>query len=535
MADVYGKVGGGGRGATAATIANAGEVPQAVYRTRLYGKTVGYDLKVPDGKYAVRLHFAEPFAATTGVNRFDVAIEGQPALANFDVFAEAGGRNRAAARTFGGVEVRGGLQVAGAAAAGVAQFSGIEVSSLRVVAEPAAVSVPEGSGAATFGVRLSDPPAGAVTVTVARVAGDADVAVAAGAELVFDASNYAAAQPVTLAAGWDDDAANGTATIRCRAPGYLSGLVAATEQDPNQKVNCGGPATPDGWTADAGWSLPAGGGASSTTAATANTGEVASAIYRTRRYGRTVTYNLSIPDGTYSVRLHFAELAWTTAGRRKFNVAIEGQPKLTAFDIFAAAGGKNRAVVRTFDNVEVRGGLQIQGAATVDTAQFNGIEVWPAPKIPVPKRLVPEKSSTLRANGRFVAGSPQPTGGDDSAVEFWPRAWARSGDSVWALAPSLVDGDTNTVWRVDCAASSWSVALDFDECVQLEDVEILYQDEPWHDMEAMGTGDLMEWYDLRQIQDWPVPCRALYLFFPRYGSDLAPAIREIRWREDAAF
>ncbi len=51
-----------------------------------------YSLAVPPGSYEVRLHFANIYAGTSGVGQrvFDVEIEGQLVLDNFDIIAEAG-------------------------------------------------------------------------------------------------------------------------------------------------------------------------------------------------------------------------------------------------------------------------------------------------------------------------------------------------------------------------------------------------------------------------------------------------------------
>ena len=55
----------------------------------------------------------------------------------------------------------------------------------------------------------------------------------------------------------------------------------------------------------------------------------------------------------YTVRLHFAEIYWTAAGQRRFNVAINGTQVLTNFDIFATAGA-NKALVRDFSATPTR-------------------------------------------------------------------------------------------------------------------------------------------------------------------------------------
>ena len=176
-------------------------------------------------------------------------------------------------------------------------------------------------------------------------------------------------------------ASNGTAAVRTGLITVAgSGLVrtctvvqaAASSGFATRRINCGGGATGN-WGADTGYS---GGTAKTTTAAIANATNAPQVVYQSRRYAPTLTYSFpDIPDGTYTIRLHFAELYASAAGQRRFNVAIEGLTRLTNFDIYQAAGGKNRAVVKTFENVTVAGGLQIQGVASVDSAQFNGIEI----------------------------------------------------------------------------------------------------------------------------------------------------------------
>jgi hypothetical protein len=80
---------------------------------------------------------------------------------------------------------------------------------------------------------------------------------------------------------------------------------------------------------------------------------------------------------TYTVRLHFAELTWTAAGQRKFNVAINGTNVLTAFDVFAAAGGRNRAISEQFTAAANESGQIVIGfsQAGADNPEVSGIEV----------------------------------------------------------------------------------------------------------------------------------------------------------------
>lgn len=96
--------------------------------------------------------------------------------------------------------------------------------------ESSTVTVPEG-GTADLGVRLSFAPAGVVTVTVERIAGDADLTVAAGAALSFGPSDWDVFQPVTFAAADDPDAIAGEAVFRCAALGHGETVLTATEFD----------------------------------------------------------------------------------------------------------------------------------------------------------------------------------------------------------------------------------------------------------------------------------------------------------------
>lgn len=72
-------------------------------------------------------------------------------------------------------------------------------------------------------------------------------------------------------------------------------------------------------------------------------------VYRTERWGPT-TYTIPnlTPGGSYTVRLHFAETAFQGIGQRHFNVAINGTPVLTNYDIYADAGALFKATEKVF-------------------------------------------------------------------------------------------------------------------------------------------------------------------------------------------
>ena len=511
---------GGTAKSTAAAIANATGAPPAVYQTRRYAPTLTYSFPdVPDGTYTIRLHFAELYSSAAGQRKFNVSIEGQTKLTNFDIYQEAGGKNRAVVRIFENVAVSGGLQIQGVAAVDAAQFNGIEIDAAgpptpAIVTAVAQVTVPEGA-TATFGVHLDTAPEGAATVTVTRASGDTDLAVSGGASLVFTPANYGADQTVTLAAAEDADTTAGTAAIQCTAPGYTAAGVTAAEQDNDVpafslKVNCGGPALTGDWVADTGY---LNGGAWSTASSVANATLAPMALYQRERSGAPLRYSLTtVPNGTYLVRLHFNEMSTSArAGSRVFNVYLEGTLAEANLDVYALAGGSLRALVRSY-SVTVAGGngLQIELTKVAGYPQLNGIEVVAGGA--VAKRAYLTKSSVV-----------------------WPRVEARSGDSPWAAAPELVDGDTNTLWIGAAGATSWAIALDFGECIALQNLDVFCEKGSWTKVGVMGTPDLREWRDLSLSAAGPVPCRALYFYFPDDGSGHPPAIREIQWLANPAF
>jgi len=100
-------------------------------------------------------------------------------------------------------------------------------------------------------------------------------------------------------------------------------------------------------------------------------------VYLTERYSAE-GYRFSVDNGTYTVRLHFAETypPHKKEGLRLFTVKINGQPKLVDFDPFKAAGGFAKPVVQEFKDVAVTDGkLKIEFARNVQNPEINGIEI----------------------------------------------------------------------------------------------------------------------------------------------------------------
>jgi hypothetical protein len=141
-------------------------------------------------------------------------------------------------------------------------------------------------------------------------------------------------------------------------------------------VNAGGSAAGN-FQADAFFS---GGTTASTTNAIDTSGvsnPAPQAVYQSERYGNfTYTFPNLQAGASYTVRLHFAEFYWSNAGQRVFNVSINGNQVLTNFDIIAAAGAKNKAIIEQFNTTANGSGqIAIQFSTVVDNAKVSGIEI----------------------------------------------------------------------------------------------------------------------------------------------------------------
>jgi hypothetical protein len=65
-----------------------------LYQTVRFGDAFGYQFDVPSGEYYVQLYFAEIFHSQVGQRVFDVIVQGQTVLPDFDIIAAAGGKLR---------------------------------------------------------------------------------------------------------------------------------------------------------------------------------------------------------------------------------------------------------------------------------------------------------------------------------------------------------------------------------------------------------------------------------------------------------
>lgn len=104
-------------------------------------------------------------------------------------------------------------------------------------------------------------------------------------------------------------------------------------------------------------------------------GTVDDTLYQSGRWAfANFSYKFSVPNGRYQVRLLFSEPYYTQAGKRTFDVQIEGQAVLSNLDLFAVAGHDN-AYNRTFNALVSDGQLTVTFVRKIDTPFVNAVEV----------------------------------------------------------------------------------------------------------------------------------------------------------------
>lgn len=104
------------------------------------------------------------------------------------------------------------------------------------------------------------------------------------------------------------------------------------------------------------------------------------AAFASSGIGQKLAYRLPVPDGNYTVRLHFADLESTGASQRLFDIALQSAVVSAGFDIYAAGGGRHKAVVTTHSVAAAGGnGIQLELVNLTDQpATLSAIEILAA-------------------------------------------------------------------------------------------------------------------------------------------------------------
>ena len=375
-------------GATINTSLIPNPAPQAVYQTNRFG-TFTYTIPgfTANSSFIVDLHFAETFWTMPGQRQFNVLINGNEVLKNFDILAFAGGKNVATVQSFlVTADNTGTITIQFVPGAGDnPQVNGIEIGIPCTANCPVAPNAPM-KLTATAGspnqVNLTWTASTTTGVTYSVFRSQEPEIRPTGADQIasgLPGTSYSdtSANPSTTyyydVEAFDNGGTSAASNYASVTTPTAGGVITSDVLD----INAGGGAV-DNWVADEDFS----GGTATSTSAAINTSHVANpapqAVYQTNRFGN---FTYTIPGFTagakYIVDLHFAETFWTAPGQRLFNVLINGNQVLTNYDIFASAGGEFIATVESFAvTADATGTITIQfvpGAA--DNPQVNGIEI----------------------------------------------------------------------------------------------------------------------------------------------------------------
>ncbi len=411
--------------------------PEAVYQSERFGTSFAYTFSnlTPGSPHYVRLHFSENSWTSLGQRKFFVAINGSRVLADFDILAAAGAQYKGAIQQFRAVASGNGRIVVQffQGTVDVPKSSGIELIPLNQISQP--VAQLNSGGLSVGGYEADGSVSGGQTYTYLESIDMAAVIDPApqevyqteryGGDFTYTISNLILGKSyrvrlhfaesywnnagqrrfnvaingrpilqefdIIAAAGGRSRAAvqeflavpdsNGRIVIRYTAGSAdvaTANGIQVIPVTPALSVNAGGPAA-GSFNSDGFFS---GGRVRRVDSAVIDTSALMPGaphlLYKSERNGD-MTYTIPdlVPDGSYAVRLHFAEILLNGPGQRKFSVAINATRVLNDFDIVAAAGGANKAVVHQFAAVaNTTGQIIIQfSAGSIHIPKVSAIEV----------------------------------------------------------------------------------------------------------------------------------------------------------------
>ncbi len=344
----------------------------------------GYQIPVPNGNYRITLHFAEIFwsanggrAGGVGSRIFDVVMEGNTILNDYDIIADVGSQT-VVTKTFDALIQDGDISLAFDAAGSDGQnepkLSAIEIVSLGAVNEaPTAVAnanilTGEAPLNVSFSSNGSDDDEGIISFLWDFK--DGTTSNGENPQHVFDTpGTYDVSLIVTDEEGETDQA---SVTITVDEP---------VVNDFALRINAGGPqVVHNGQTFSADNSFVGG-------KVYVNNSATVPTLYNTERSALppTFAYNVPVENGSYQVVLHFAEIYWGATGggaggtgKRVFDVALEGNTILNDYDINADVGPQT-TVIKTFNAVVTDGVLNLAfdaaGSDGIDQPKVSAIEI----------------------------------------------------------------------------------------------------------------------------------------------------------------
>jgi serine/threonine-protein kinase len=144
-------------------------------------------------------------------------------------------------------------------------------------------------------------------------------------------------------------------------------------------------------------------------------------VYQSERTGAFGYTILDLPPkALFLIRLHFAELTFDGPGKRVFNVSVNRAPVLENFDIVAAAGGKNKAIIREMIAQSSSDGMiDVIFKGVTGQAKVSALE------------LLQVSSSVNSYRFNDTTGNSTPLTGTHEGIDFGKTEWrSRSGGTT---------------------------------------------------------------------------------------------------------
>ncbi len=149
-------------------------------------------------------------------------------------------------------------------------------------------------------------------------------------------------------------------------------------------------------------------------------------------------YTFQVPNGGYTVNLKFAEIYFTSAGQRVFNIQINGQTVQSRFDPFVAAGGANLAVDRSFPITVINGQVDIQLISVISNPKISAIEILGSGSSNPPPAFTP-----IRVNAGGPAFTDQGTGFQ------WSADSGFDGGATYATGANVLNTSTPQLYQTE--------------------------------------------------------------------------------------
>ncbi len=364
-------------------------------------------------------------------------------------------------------------------------------------------------GEGRFFIRLKSPPAGAVTVTVSRVSGDAGLS--APAKVYFNASNWNTWRAGTIVAAADANSESETATFRVTMPGAdpvdVEAYTLDTDIGENLALAARGTTIADSHLATRPEQLIDG--------IHNQNGNYAHTIWNQTPPGW-ITIDLQEPmvlnrmrllnwDWTY--RMHRYQIEASLDGATWTVIALANEPR-HGWDDWELDGVEARYLRFTGLNNSTHGAV--------------AMAEWLVYGEPVPAPLI--RSSSSASKVLPVAPIPPAAGDFDSIPVLVLTSDGPDDETGW----DVLDGDPETAWVGQKLGGGYLV-IGYEPNLELDAIEIDMAEESLIGFETLYSLDGEEWFPLGEaLEEGPVELTYLWILFPDDGTGAVPAVLEIR-------